>query len=427
MDMKMNQGKSNFSKFMLLWAGELLSAIGGGLTSFGLGVYVFSQTGSAASMALVTLLAFLPTVFLSVPAGVLADRYDRRVLMMVGDGCSALGILYILICMITGKAALYQICIGVFVSSVFSALLEPAYRATVTDLLTKEEYSKASGMVSIAGSARYLVSPVLAGVLLAVSDIRTLLVIDIFTFFLTVIAAAVVRKKMAVKKRVEVKDTFTDSLRQGWRTISGSRGLLLLILVSMAITCFMGICQTLAQPMILDFSDSAVLGITETICACGMLVTSLYLGAKGIKGGYVRTLSLSLFLAGIGMVGFGMWESIPVICGFGFVFFAMLPFANNCLDYLVRTNIPDKQQGRAWGIIGFISQMGYIVAYSAAGIISDGIAVQLEISVGRGAASVIILAGILLSITAVALYGKKSIRMLEGGAFVRVQEGRTGL
>lgn len=89
----MKYKKSNFSKFLLLWAGEFISAIGGGLTSFGLGVYVFQQTGSAGSMALVTLLAFLPTLLLSVPAGVLADRHDRRLLMMVGDGCSAFGIL----------------------------------------------------------------------------------------------------------------------------------------------------------------------------------------------------------------------------------------------------------------------------------------------------------------------------------------------
>lgn len=78
--------KSNFRKFMLLWTGQLISAIGGGLTSFGLGVYIFKETGSAAGMALVTLLGFLPTLLLSVPAGVLADRYDRRILMMLGDG-----------------------------------------------------------------------------------------------------------------------------------------------------------------------------------------------------------------------------------------------------------------------------------------------------------------------------------------------------
>ena len=76
---------TGYKKFLLLWAGQMVSAIGGGLTSFGLGVYVFEQTGSAASMALVTLLAFLPTLVLSVPAGVLADRYDRRLMMMLGD------------------------------------------------------------------------------------------------------------------------------------------------------------------------------------------------------------------------------------------------------------------------------------------------------------------------------------------------------
>ena len=185
---------------MLLWSGEFISAIGSGLTSFGLSVYVFRQTGSAASMGLVTLLAFLPTLLFSVPAGVLADKYDKRLLMMIGDGFSALGIVYILICMLQGEAKLYQICVGVFVSAVFSSLLEPSYRATVTDLLTKEEYSKASGLVSIAGSARYLISPVLAGILLAVSDIRLLFVIDISTFILTVISTAVVRKGIATKE-----------------------------------------------------------------------------------------------------------------------------------------------------------------------------------------------------------------------------------
>lgn len=408
----MNKTKSNFSKFMLLWAGELISAIGGGLTSFGLGVYVFQQTGSAGSMALVTLMAFLPTLLLSVPAGVLADRYDRRLLMMLGDGCSALGILYILLCMMRGEAALWQICTGVLVSSAFSALLEPSYRATVTDLLTKEEYSRASGMVSIAGSARYLISPVLAGALLAVSDIKLLLFIDICTFFPTVLGAAVVRKGIAVRM-AEERPPFGASLRQGWNTVTGSRGLSILIAVSAVMTCFMGSFQILAQPMILDFADSATLGIGETVCACGMLVSGLFLGAKGIHRNYVRGLSLSLFLAGISMVGFGIWENIYPVCLFGFLFFAMLPFANNCLDYLVRTNIQDELQGRAWGVIGFLSQIGYVVAYAAAGAAADGIAAQLHIGVGRGAAAVVVAAGILLGVTASLLCPLKSVRALE--------------
>ena len=408
----MGNHKSNFSKFMLLWSGEFISAIGSGLTSFGLSVYVFRQTGSAASMGLVTLLAFLPTLLFSVPAGVLADKYDRRLLMMIGDGFSALGIVYILTCMLQGEAKLYQICVGVFVSAVFSSLLEPSYRATVTDLLTKEEYSKASGLVSIAGSARYLISPVLAGILLAVSDIRLLFVIDISTFILTVISTAVVRKGIATKE-TENQSGFFQSLTEGWRAIADRRGVLLLILVSSVMTCFMGAIQILSEPLILDFADSTTLGIAQTVCASGMLVSGLFLGMRGIKKGYVKVLAISLFLTGITMIGFGIRENIYISCLFGFLFFATLPFANNCLDYLVRTNIPDELQGRAWGVIGFLSQIGYVVAYGLAGVAADGIASKLQIGVGRGAAGVVMTAGVLLSLTALSLYPIKSIRALE--------------
>lgn len=404
--------KRSFSRFLLLWAGELVSAIGSGLTSFGLGVYVFRQTGSAADMALVTLLAFLPTLLLSVPAGVLADRYDRRLLMMVGDGCSALGILYIFYCMQTGGASLTQICIGVTVSSVFSSLLEPSYRATVTDILDKADYSRASGLVSLAGSARYLISPLLAGILLTVSDIRLLLILDMGTFFLTVTCTGVVRRGLASKVS-EHQEAFATLLKEGWQAVTGKRGVLVLILVTSVITCFMGAFQILAQPMILAFSDSATLGICETICASGMLASSLVLGVRGIRKGYVKILSLSLILAGFAMVGFGLRENLVIICVSGFGFFLMLPFANNCLDFLVRTNIAEELQGRAWGLIGFLSQIGYVVAYSLSGLLADGMGSWLHIGVGRGAATVIMASGVLLSVIALGIYPIKAVRELE--------------
>lgn len=410
--MNQNVRKSNFGKFLLLWIGELISSVGGGLTSFGFGVYVFERTGSAASMALVTLLAFLPTLILSVPAGVLADRYDRRLLMMLGDGCSALGIIYILICMMHGEASLLQICIGVFVSSVFSSLLEPSYRATVSDLLTREEFSKANGLVSLAGSARYLISPLVAGLLLSVSDVKLLLIIDISTFVLTVISTAVVKRGIETKPGDEEK-SFIESLKEGWNAVHSGQGIFLLILVSAAMTLFLGVFQILAEPLILSFADSKTLGIGETICASGMLVSSLVLGMRGIKKKYVKVLEISLMLAGLFMIGFGIWENIFVICGFGFLFFAMLPFANNCLDYLVRTNIPDELQGRAWGFIGFLSQTGYVVAYGTGGVLADLAAKLLDADIGRGAGMVIMISGVCLSVVALMMVKIKSIQDLE--------------
>ena len=408
----MTKQKTNFNKFLLLWAGELVSAIGGGLTSFGLGVYVFNETGSASGMALVTLLAFLPTLLLNVPAGVLADRYDRRILMMLGDGLSALGVIYILVCMLTGGASLTQICIGVFISSVFSSLLEPSYRATVTDLLNKEEYSKASGMVSLAGSARYLVSPVIAGLILAVGDVKILLMIDICTFFLTVATTAVVKRGIETKTD-ENKETFLESFKVGWKAVTEKRGVIILMVVSSIMTCFIGAIQILVEPMVLAFSTSSVLGVAETVCASGMLVSGIYLGIRGIKKNFVKVLSIALGIAGISMIGTGVIENIIVICTFGFIFFFVLSFANNSLDYLTRTNIAPELHGRAWGLIGFITQIGYVVAYAAFGVLADKIGEINNMGVGRGAAAVIMASGALLAISAFVLYSFKDVRDLE--------------
>ena len=423
--------KHSFGKFLLLWSGDFISAIGSGLTSFGLGVYIFQQTGRASYMALVTLLAFLPSLLLGAPAGVLADRYDRRLLMVLGDSLSAIGLIFILLCLMKGKASVWQICIGVAISSVFASLLEPAYKATITDLLTPGQYSKASGMVQIAGSAKYLISPVLAGFLLTVSDIRLLLLLDIGTFFVTVSTTLAVRRSLlSAKRNPGDAPSFLSEMTEGWHALTRRKGLFTLVVMGSLITFCLGFIQTLASPMILSFSDSASLGTLMTLIAMGMLVSSLLLGGISIRISYASLLTVSLFGAGIMMALFGISENLWLIGVSGFLFFAMLPFANASLDYLLRTNIDNQVQGRAWGLVGLISQLGYVAAYALSGVLADYIFTPLLLpggpladsagkllgtGPGRGIGMLIALAGLLLCMTAVLLASMKSIRLLEQG------------
>ncbi|OPA73407.1 MFS transporter [Paenibacillus selenitireducens] len=423
----MNKSGKSFRKFLLLWSGQLISSIGSGLTSFGLGIYVYQQTGMASAMALVTLLAFMPSLLLSAFAGVLADRYDRRLLMVLGDGLSAIGLVFILICMLRGEVQLWQICVGVTISSVFSSLLEPAYKATVTDLLTEEQYTKASGLVQVAGSAKFLISPVIAGFLLTVSDIKLLLVIDICTFFVTVTTTLAVRSGLASKTCAQAK-SFIHEFKDGWSAVSKNRGVLVLVIMTSVLTFFLGVIETLSIPMLLAFTDSSVVGMLETIVASGMLVSSVIIGFLPIKKGYVKILSISLFCVGIFMAGFGLRENIVLICISGFLFFAMMPFANVSLDFLVRTNIDNSVQGRAWALIGIISQLGFVAAYALSGVLADYVFTPLFVEggvladsvgkvigtgSGRGTGFLIIIAGMLLCVTSVILYNLKSIKKLE--------------
>lgn len=416
-----------FGKFLLLWSGELVSAIGSGLSSFGLGVYVFQITGRASTMTLVMLLGFLPALLLSPLAGVLADRYDRRLMMILGDSLSASGLLFILFCMLSGKAALWQICVGVTISSVFSALLEPAYKATVSDLLSEDEYSKASGLVQIAGSSKFLISPVLAGILMKRGGVELLLIIDICTFFLTVTATMVVRRGL-VSKRSENREKISAAFKTGWSALTEKRGVMTLILLTSLICFCMGFIQTLATPMVLAFADTGTLGAIESTVACGMLASSVFLGIVPLKRGFVSMLSTALFMSGIFMALFALRENLLLMGIFGFLFFASLPFANTCLEVLVRKNIRNEMQGRAWGLIGVISQMGYVVSYASAGLLSDHIFTPLmipggalsgsvgkliDVGAGRGCALLIIIAGLLLALLAPLIYASKPVRGLE--------------
>lgn len=425
----MNSEKKSFAKFLLLWFGALISSVGGGLTSFGLGVYVFQQSGMASQVSLVMLLAFLPALLLSAPAGVLADRYDRRLLMILGDSLSAIGPLLILFFVWDGKASLWQICAGVTISSVFSSLLEPAYRATITDLLTEEQYTKASGFVQIAGSAKYLVSPVIAGFLLQISDIRLLLILDICTFFVTVAATLAVRKGLKTKPQAP-HTSFYASFKDGWNAISKNKGVLTLVFMGSVVTLCLGFIQTLASPMILSFSHSGALGFVQSLSAMGMLVSSVLLSAFSIKKEYVKILCASLFGAGVFMALFGFRENLLMITAAGFLFFLMLPFANMSIDYLLRTNIDNEFQGRAWGLVGLISQLGYVLAYALSGqladylftpmllekgFLSDSIGRILGTGQGRGSGFLIIIAGILLCLSSAFLYHLKLIKKLEKG------------
>ena len=146
-----------------------------------------------------------------------------------------------------------------------------------------------------------------------------------------------------------------------------------------------------------------------------MLVSSIIIGIVGIKKNFVRVLSISLAVCGLTMIGFGFKENIILICCFGFLFFFSLPFANNCLDYLTRTNIDADKQGRAWGLISFLSQIGYVVAYGCAGVLSDKIAAARNISIGRGAAGLVMISGVMLTLAALSILRFKEVKKLEKG------------
>ena len=410
--------------FYKLWLGELISSIGSGMTAFALSVYVFKKTGSVSYVSLITLLSFMPSIVLSPIGGLLADRYDRRLLMIIGDLFSGLGLVYILWSIQAGEKSIVPIFVGITFSSIFTSLLEPSYRATLTDILEEENYAKASGLIQVAGSAKYLISPVIAGMILSVADIRVILLLDILTFITTCLMIFLVRKSMNSETQNYKKDSF-KGLLEGLFIIKENRGVYFLVIIMFFVCFFMGFIQILIRPMILALSSVKTAGIMESLCAVGLLIGSLWIGIAGIKKNYSKILAVACFFCGIFMSMTGVNENLNIIGISTFLFFSTLPFMNSCADVLVRVSIPNELQGRVWGLISLITQMGTVVAYIISGIMADyvfepmfnknGILVKnigmiIGTGKGRGIGFMLILSGIGMLIMAIVIWKNGKIR-----------------
>lgn len=415
----------SFQKFIILWLGQFLSAIGSGMSAFGLSIFIFQKTGLNSATTLITMLAFLPTLLLSPFAGVLADRYDRRLLMILGDGLSTIGLIYILFALRLGDIAIWQIGVGVLASAVFSSLLEPSYRATLTDMLQPQDYTKASGMMQLANVSKYLISPIIAGFLLKYFSVDLLIMLDIGTIFITVLVTGFIRRGLPSKPLTE-KNDFRRDFAEGIHALKQNKGVFSLVILSIALTFFIGIIQSLATPMMLSFADEEWVGVALSISAGGMLFSGLALSTFSVQKKPIRTLSIAMQCSGLFMVGFALRPNLWLVIIFGFLFFASLPFSNTVLDYLVRSNIDNSVQGRVWSWIGFVSQIGFLLAYALSGVVSDFVFTPMLseggilsqnigkiIGMQRGSALLIILAGISLFVVASRIPKNKAILSLE--------------
>ncbi|MHB8062129.1 MAG: MFS transporter, partial [Ruminiclostridium sp.] len=166
----------------------------------------------------------------------------------------------------------------------------------------------------------------------------------------------------------------------------------------------------------------------QSICAIGMLISSLLIGIIGGKKRRALVLSLSLGFMGVFFSLIGIYRSIWAIIIPGFLFFLMIPFVNSSIEVLIRQNISNDKQGRVWSLISVITNFGSIIAYAIAGFLADKIFNPLfmpegrlassfgrifGVGPGRGIAFIFFVSGIFVVILAVIMLWSKSIRKLE--------------
>lgn len=409
--------------FFIVWLGQLVSIIGSNLTGFAVGVWVYQRTGSVTSFGLIAFFTLLPNIIISPIAGVLADRWDRRWIMILGDSGAALSTLTIALLFFTEQLDIWHIYLITATSAACSALQLPAYLTLTTLLVPKQHFGRVSGLTQLGDGIAQIIAPGLAGLLIVTIGFSGVILIDVLTFAFSIVTLLIVRFPKTPPSTQELAGPapFIRDTLSGWSYIVARPGLTGLLMFMLVIIFSLGLVQVLLTPLVLSFSTTDVLGLVLTTVGMGLLVGSLIMSVWGGPSVPIYGILGFALLQGLVLLLGGLQPSPFLVAGAAFVFTFSLPLVMGCNQIIWQRNVPVAIQGRVFAarqaVSGIAAPLAYLVAGPLAtyvfepalapnGRLAASVGQLIGTGPGRGIALFLIVAGclIMLAVLGAAIY-----------------------
>lgn len=420
--------------FLVIWLGQSVSVFGSGLTSFALGLWVYQRTGSVTAFSLMGLAAVLPQVLLSPLAGLAADRFNRRWLMVLSDLGAGLGTLAVTLLMWTGRMEIWHLYLITTVSAICGAFQWPAYSAATTQLVPSEELGRMNGLVSVSRAAAGVLAPSAAGLLVSWIGVPGVLLVDFCTFLIAMVTLFSVRfpplrqsLTNAEEHQRRTPSSFLHDVLFGWRYIWSQPGLFGLLIFLMIFNFIWSMVSSLAAPLILNFGSAQDLGLFITVAGSGMLVGSLVMSAWG--GPKRKILGVVIFelLSGFCFILMGLRPEFWLVAVGAFGAHFTIAIIDGSNKSIWQRKVPEAAQGRVFAIWQMVALAASPLAYLSAGPLADRVFEPLMRGIspastalgflvgtgaGRGIGLMFVLMGILKIISAIGCIIPKSIRLV---------------
>jgi MFS family permease len=339
--------------FSLVWIGQIVSVLASGMTAFAMTIYMYQQTHSATAMGFVQVAYITPFLLMSPVAGVMVDRYNRKLMMMVSDIAGGLATLSLFILYFTGYLQYWHLYIAVAISGIGTTFQWPAYSAAISTMVTKEQYGRANGMMSLIEAGPGVLSPFLAGALIPLIQIGGILFIDTITFGVAILALSVVFVPQPPRTAdgQQAEGGFWKEAAFGFKYIFARPSLLGLQMVFFFGNLFAGIGFAVLAPMLLARTgqNTVALGSVESAASIGMVIggigMSVWGGFKrrvhGVLLGWMISSIAGSFIFGFGR-GLAIW--IPAILMGGL----FGPLINGSNQAIWQAKVAPDLQGRVF-------------------------------------------------------------------------------
>jgi len=373
---KKTEKPEGMAAFLVVWAGQLVSMLGSFMTGFALMIWIWSKTGEATPFAIYGFASFTPLLLATPLAGVLVDRWDRKLTMILSDLAAGIATIVIFFLFLTSQLQLWHLyMLGAF-AGFFGAFQFPAFSASITMMVKKEHYARANGLLSMAGTASGLFGPVLAAAFLGIIGIRGILMLDIVSFSAaigTLLFIKIPKPEISEEGKKSMSNIWNEML-YGFKYIYNRKSLLGLLFVFLAINIFFQIGNILRAPMMLARTggDEVILAGVQSIAAVGGLLGGLALAVWGgpsnkIRGIFVAMTASSIF--GVMLMGLGTGL---IIWGAGsFIMMFAMSISGGCSQSFWQSKVEPDIQGKVFSARRFIAQASIPLASLSAGPLAD--------------------------------------------------------
>ena len=421
---------AGMTTFLVIWAGQLVSIVGSGLTGFALGVYVYQETGSVTQLSLILLANNLPSLLLAPIAGVLVDRWDRRWVMILSDTGAGVATLGIFLLLLSGNLHIWHIYLAGALNSVFSIFQGPAFMASTTLLVPQQHYGRTAGLTQLGYAIGQILSPALAGFLILTIEIQGVILIDFITYLFAISTLIIIRippPPADPSSEIGEKSIFRDAIF-GLSYLRARSGLLSLLLLFAFVNFTLGLFSALFTPLILSFSTADVLGTILSVSGIGMLIGSVVMSTWGGSKKKIHGLLGSIFLAGMVLIFSGVRANPWIIGGSVFLFMFFVPIANSSSQAIWQVKVAPDVQGRVFATRRMMASIATPLAYILAGPLADSVFEPLlleggtlaetvgkliGVGPGRGIGMIFILIGLLISLATALGYSYARLRNVE--------------
>ncbi len=428
-------GVEGLRAYYLLIATQTVSQVGSRISFFAVGIAAFAQTAHATPLAIISFCQTLPVILGSGFAGAIADRYDRRRLMIAANVGFVLTSGLLLASVASGTFRLWCFYVLSLVNAAILTVSGPAFRASTTMLVPDAHRDRANAISQMMGPAANALAPALAGLLYAAIGVGGAILVDMATFVLAIASLAAVRIPMPARTAEGAAlDAGAGATRALWRQAFDGLAylwrrppLLGLCLVFSLVSFLMGALGVLILPYPLARTHSTVgFGVVMACADIGMAAGAAAMAAWGGTRPRIHTVMLALLVAGLLLAAAGMARNtVQLAAGlFGFMF--MLPFVNTAATSIFQAKVAPDVQGRVFAAIGQVAMLTMPLAFLAAGPLTDRVAEPAVRSAGwrtvawlvgdqagAGMGLLLVTGGLATAALSLAAYALPALRRLE--------------